>query len=267
MSSIVCRSARRDQGGHDEVRGCTGSERDLHLRASRRGRSRPRTGRRRPRDELDAGAVRLRRRRRRRARRRCARTARRSSGAGSGRGCSTGNSAARPLRRGARHALAGAVPARADRRALRSPIPRASSPSRARPPRRASRSALERRVALDRGDRRGDGRRAALVPALLGQRTARSSRASCAAPRRRATARSSSRSTRSILGWRPRDLAQRVPPVHPGRGLRAVLHRSGLPELPRGAAGGGPAHGRGDDALHLPEPRPDLGRPRRGCAS
>ncbi len=77
------------------------------------------------------------------------------------------------LRRGARDALSGAVPARADRRALDRARGRRAC---GRPRSRFDRSAdgpLERGVALDRGGRRGDGRRAALVPALLGQRSRR----------------------------------------------------------------------------------------------
>ena len=65
-----------------------------------------------------------------------------------------------------------------------------------------------------------------------------------------------------MLGWRPRDLAQAVPPFLAGEGLRAVLHRSGLPAAAWPRRRRRTAHGGGDHALHLPEPGADLGRPR-----
>ena len=57
------------------------------------------------------------------------------------------------------------------------------------------------------------------------------------------------------LGWRPRDLRNAYLPFLSGRGVRAVLQRSGLLQPPRQDAGGGHAHRRGDDALDVSEPR------------
>ena len=139
-----------------------------------------------------------------------------------------GQHPARPLRRGARHAVAGAVPARADRRALDRPRGgrngRGTRGGRARHPLLP----LQRRLVDDRGHRRGDGRRAALVPALLDQR-----------PRDRRQPAPARRPERLLGGRRharhahPRLAAARppprLPPVHQGRGLRAVLQRPGLP--------------------------------------
>ena len=142
-----------------------------------------------------AGTVRLRRRRRRlgvdgpceprgvRAPPAAAADARRDRGA-------------RPVGRGARAALAGAVPARARRRPLDRPR---GGRARRRPRLEGDRRAddpLERRVDLARGRRRRARRRAALVPALLVVATASSPAASSTAPPQPATARSSSRSTR-----------------------------------------------------------------------
>ena len=56
--------------------------------------------------------------------------------------------------------------------------------------------------------------------------------------------------------------APRVPAVHPGRGLRAVLQRPRVPGEARQAACRGSAHRRRDDARDLLEPRAHLGRPR-----
>ena len=146
--------------------------------------------------------------------------------------------------------VGGAVPARADRR------PR-HRPSRRRARRRARRGgerrpdrALERRVALDGAGGRGDRRRAALVPALLGlgPEDRRELRPARGGGGLRGDRRHARHARPRLASARPRE---HVPPVHPGRGLRAVLHRPGLPELPRGAAGGRRALGGGADALHL----------------
>ena len=120
---------------------------------------------------------------------------------------------------------------------------------------------LERGVVVDRGDRRGDGRRAALVPALLDQR-----------PRDHREPPLARRGGRLLGGRRharhadprlaPARPAKGVPPVHQGRGLRAVLHRPRLPGEARQAARGGPADGRRDDARDVPAPPADVGRPR-----
>ena len=76
---------------------------------------------------------------------------------------------------------------------------------------------------------RGDGRRPALVPALLEhvRRAGREPRR--AAPRRAAARRSWSRSTRRMLGWRPRDLDLAYLPVPARQGHRAVHERPRLP--------------------------------------
>ena len=172
-----------------------------------------------------------------------------------------GQHAARPLGGGARHAVAGAVPPGAGRRAL----DRASG-GRAGRGARGGRAGspllpIDRRLLVDRGHRGGDGRRAALVPALLDQR-----------PRDRRQPAPASRPERLLGGRRharhadPRLAAPRPPPrlspVHQGRGLRAVLQRPGLPGEAREAAGGGHAHGGRDDALDVPAPLSDLGRSR-----
>ena len=120
----------------------------------------------------------------------------------------TGNVAARHLGRHPRHALAGAVPARAGRRAL----------DRVRG-RRGRRGAggrlvegaddrLERRDALARAGRRDRAARAG--SSSTGSRIATSAPASSRGPRRRATARSSSRSTRSRSAGGPATCATRT---------------------------------------------------------
>ena len=63
----------------------------------------------------------------------------------------------------------------------------------------------------------GDG--AALVPALLEHAPTSSSRASSGAPRPAAARRSCSRSTRRMLGWRPRDLDLAYLPFLHGKGI------------------------------------------------
>ena len=69
-------------------------------------------------------------------------------------------------------------------------IPTGRSRSLGPQPTRDPAPALERGVTLDRGDRRGDGRRAALVPALLGERPRDRARASSSARRPPGTRRS-----------------------------------------------------------------------------
>ena len=240
--------------------GTSHPERDLHLRRVARGRSRPRSGRRWPR-RSSTPARSATSQAERAGRRRSAPTARRSSAAGSGRGCSRATrSATSPWRCSARtspapfllapigvlsiaHAEGELAVARAAA-ALEHPL-----------------LPLHRRLVVDRGHRGGDGRRAALVPALLDQR-----------PRDRRQPAPASRPERLLGGRRharhadPRLAAPRpppgLPPVHQGRGLRAVLQRPRLPGEAREAAGGGHAHGGRDDALDVPAPRPDVGRPR-----
>ena len=152
-----------------------------------------------------------------------ARTSRRSSGGGSARGCSAGDRLARPLGRGARHARR-LRRCSSHRSAGSRPRTRtARSPSRARPPPPDVPIVLSSAsTSTDRGGRGDDGRRDALVPALLGQRPRRRRELRRARPgggllrdRRHDRHRHRSR-------WRPRDLAQRVPPVPPRRGLRAT---------------------------------------------
>ena len=123
--------------------------------------------------------------------------------------------------------FAGAVLPRADRRPL-------DRTSRRRGGGRARRGvdahpvrAVERRVAFDRGDRGGDGRCAAVVPALLGERP-RHLRELRAARGGRGLRRDRRHARHADARLAPARPAQRVPPVPAGRGLRAVLHRSGV---------------------------------------
>ena len=118
---------------------------------------------------------------------------------------------------------------------------------------------LERRDALDRRGR-GD-RRAALVPALLGQRPRdlRELRPPRRGRRLRRDRRHARHADARLAAARP---AAGVPAVHQRRGLRPVLQRPVFLSRARQDAGGGPAHGGGDDARDVPEPRADLGRPR-----
>ncbi len=170
-----------------------------------------------------------------------------------------GNDAARHLRRGARPAVAGAVPARADRRALdRARGSRGRRGEGGSVVRRAD-GALERRDALDRGGR-GD-ERAALVPALLGERP-RDLRELRPARRGRRLRRDRRHARHADARLAPARPAPGVPAVHPGRGLRPVLHRPVFLSRARQDAGRGPADRRRDDARDLPEPRADVGRPR-----
>ena len=170
---------------------------------------------------------------------------------------------ARHLGRGARPALAGAVPARAGRRALdRARGGRGRRRQRSRVVRRAAR-ALERGDPLDRGGRRDQC--AALVPALLGERP-RDLR-ELRQPRRGRRVRRDRRHARHaharLAAARP---APGVPAVHQGRRLRPVLQRPGLPLAARQDPGGGSPHGRRDDARDVPEHRARRGTTSTGCA-
>ena len=151
----------------------------------------------RRRGELDAGAARLRLRRRRAPRTRSARTSRRSGAGGSCRGCCA-TSRARDLRTDGPRARR--CPRRCcSRRSAcsRSSTPRASWPPRAPPRRWACRWSPQHRVVVHaRGDRRGRRATRRAGSSSTGRATASWPRASSAAPRPRATRRSSSRSTR-----------------------------------------------------------------------
>ena len=68
------------------------------------------------------------------------------------------------------------------------------------------------------------------------------------------------------LGWRDRDLRNGYLPFLRRRRAGAVLQRPALPRAAGRAARGGPADGVADGARRVPEPRPHLERPRRGCA-
>ena len=115
------------------------------------------------------------------------------------------------------HAVAGAVPARADRRAL--DRPRGGRAGRGTRSGRARNPVLpvQCRLVDDRGHRRGHGRRAALVPALLDQRP-RDRRQP--APRAGLNGFSAVVVTLDtpILGWRPRDLRRAYLPFIKGEG-------------------------------------------------
>ena len=113
---------------------------------------------------------------------------------------------------------------------------------------------LERRVALDRGDRRGDGRRAALVPALLGERP-RDLRELRARARRRPGYGAIVVTLDTLtLGWRPRDLRNAYLPFLSGEGCAQFFTDPVFCARLDEAAGGGPAHRGGDDARDVPEP-------------
>ena len=166
---------------------------------------------------------------------------------------------ARHLGRRARHALAGAVPARARRRALDRVRGRRG---RCREGGRVVEGAadrLERRDALARAGRRD--RVPALVPALLGlgSRHLRQLRLAGRGGRLRRDRRHARHAHARLA---PPRSPQRLPAVHPRRGLRAVLQRPGVPVEARQAAGRGSAHRGRDDARDVLEPRAHVGRPR-----
>ena len=246
--------------------GKPGPERDLPRGRRRSGRSRPRTGRRRARETLEQGpfdyvaggagaeaTVRANREafERRRLRPRMLDRTR----------------GARPLGRGARAALAGAVPARPGRRALdRASRGRARRRARLEGDRRAD-GPLERRVDAARGRRRGARRARSAGSSSTGGPTASSPAASSTAPARPGYGAIVVTLDTLTLGWRDRDLAQRLPPLPRRRRAGAVLQRPALPRAARRAAGGGPADGVADGAGGVPEPRASPGATSRGCAS
>ena len=90
----------------------------------------------------------------------------------------------------------------------------------------------------------------------------RSPRASCGEPRRQATGRSSSRSTRSCSAGVRATSRNTYLPFIQGEGCAQFFTDPVFRELPGGAAGGRRARGGGADALDLPQPGADLGRPR-----
>ena len=242
----------------------TGPERDLRQRRVAVARRRRRVGGARGR-AARGGTLRLHRRRRRRrvddAREPCGLRAPPAAAADAER-----PHRARPLGRGARDAFPVPVLPRAGRR----PQHRA----RGRRDRSCARGSCSPRavhpvdggLTLDRGDRGGDGRRPAVVPALLGQRPRRGREPR--RPRRGGGLQRDRRHARharpGLAATRP---AQRVPPVPRRRGDRAVHERPGLHQQAAGAGGRGPARRRRDDARDVPEPCAALGGPRRGCAS
>ena len=191
--------------------------------------------------------------------RRCARTSTRSSSWRIRPRMLTGNVDARHLGRRARAALARTVPPRAGRRALdrarggRGGVAQAAASSGV--PLLLSSAATHsiEEVAATGAP--------ALVPALLGQRPRdlRELRQARRGRRLRRDRRHARHADARLAAARP---AAGLPAVHQGRGLRPVLQRPGLPLAARQDAGGGLAHGRRDDARHVPEPRPDVGRPR-----
>ena len=212
----------------------------------------------RPRDAR-AGAVRLRRRRRRlRVDDPCEPGGVRTPPAAAA--DARGNRGARPVGRGARVAVAGAVPARARRR----PLDRPRGEGARRRPRlegdRRPDDPLERRVDRARGRRGRARRRAAMVPALLvvGPRARRQPRR----PRRRSRLRRDRRHARHadarLARARPRE---RLPPLPRRRRAGAVLQRPALPRAARRGAGGGRPDRVADGAGRVPEPRAHLVRP------
>ena len=155
-------------------------------------------------------------------------------------------------------ALVWTVPSRADRCAEHRPQRRRTRSCESRGRHRNPIHLVERGVAFDRGSRRGDGGRPALVPALLDQR-----------PRGDDELRQPSRRIR-IRRDRPHPrhadprLAaprpdERIPAVPQWRGVRSVLLRSRLLRASRKVARRRPTHGCRDDARHVPERRPHLG--------
>ncbi len=154
---------------------------------------------------------------------------------------------ARHDRRRARHAAAEPVRPLPDRRA-RDGAPRRRRRRRAR---RGSRGhpvrLLEPGVAADGGDRAGDGRRAALVPALLEhvERARREPRLARRALRLLGDRAHARHDDARLADPRPRP---RVPAVPPREGHRAVHERPGLRRGAPGDAAPGGAAGRPDHA-------------------
>ena len=195
------------------------------------------------------------------ARRRCARTSRRSSGGGCGRGCSPGTTCVTSPSRcsGTRSAAPFWLGAR------RRPLDRARREGGRRGARRGGDRRpvrpLECGLVVDRGGRRGDGRCAALVPALLDQRPGGGSELRAA--RRGGGLRRDRRHARHadarLAAARPR---QGVLPFLSGEGCAQFftdpVFRAKLSAPPEEDV----LDGRGDDARDVPEPRPDVGRPR-----
>ena len=146
---------------------------------------------------------------------------------------------ARPLDRAPRTATGHAVPALAHRRRrARARRRRRGRGPRGIRPRRAVR-AVEPGVAPDGGGRRGDGRRVAVVPALL-ERVARPQRvaaAACRGGRLRGRGRHPRHAPARLARPRPR---RRLPAVHARAGHRAVHERPGV-RRPRARAGVGRA--------------------------
>ena len=172
-----------------------------------------------------------------------------------------GQQRARPFGRGVGNAVA--VPI----------LPRAGRRPQHRPSRRRARSGarrggvagpihpFQRRVALDRGSRGCDGRRAAVVPALLGQRP-RGGREPRAQGRGVGLLRDRGHARHPdarLASTRP---PQCLPAVSPGRGDRPVHERSRLSVASVRSTRGGSARSGGDDARDVPEPRAALGGPR-----
>ena len=126
---------------------------------------------------------------------------------------------ARHARRAVRPHAADAVPARARSACSSWCTATPTSPSRAPPPRRRADGLLQPGVGADGDVRRRDGRRAALVPALLehGRRAGRELRR--AAPRRAAARRSCVTLDTTMLGWRTRDLDLAYLPFLRGKGI------------------------------------------------
>ena len=264
VSRRAVRSSRTSLGSGRVVLGRADPERDLHRAATARMAGHGRRLGAGGRGEARRRRVRLHRRRRRgggddaREPRGVPRWRAASAHAGRQR-------RSRPLGRGARPALACAVPARADRRALdRTRGGRGRASARAAASSGVPMVALERGDALDRGGRRATGR-AALVSALLGERP-RDLRELRARAEARATERSSSRSTRSRSAGGRATCAR--PTCRSSRARAAAQYFSDPVFLraARQAAGGGPADGGGDDARDVPEPRPRPGTTSTGCA-
>ena len=167
---------------------------------------------------------------------------------------------ARPLDHRARHAAAGAAAARPDRRPEGRPRGGRAGDGAGGGGRRPADDRQHRLPLHDGGDRRGERRGAALVPALLAQR-----------PRAARELRRPRRGRRLRRDRRHRrHLHPRLEAARPAAGLAALPRRQrqrqllpgpGLPGRPRAAARGGP--GRGDRPLpgRALQPRADLGRP------
>ena len=131
----------------------------------------------------------------------------------------TGQRRTRSLGRGARAALAGAVPARPGRRALdRASRGRARRRARLEGDRRAD-GPLERRVDVARGRRRGARRRPSAGSSSTGGATASSPAASSTAPARPGYGAIVVTLDTLTLGWRDRDLRNGYLPFLGGEGL------------------------------------------------